>query len=71
MGGIIQITAGLLNSYIHGTTNKKPTDMLKDEIPCFIQYTKFAKPQLVAFYSGRLRQYQFLLNLRYKIPNYC
>lgn len=57
-GGIIQINAELLNSYIHGwlneannrihgTTNKKPNDMLKEEVPCFIRYAKLAKPQQI------------------------
>ena len=54
--GIIQITAELLNSYIpgwlneansriHGTTNKKPIDMLNEEVPCFIHYVGLALPQ--------------------------
>ena len=48
-GGFIKITVELLNSYItgwlneansriHGTTNKKPIEMLNDEVPCFIHY---------------------------------
>jgi hypothetical protein len=52
-GGFIKITVELLNSYIigwlseansrvHGTTNKKPIEMLNDEVPCFIHYSGLA-----------------------------
>lgn len=57
-GGIIEITTELLNSHIsgwlneannriHGTTNKKPLDLLKDEIPVLLEYVKPVVPLVI------------------------
>jgi hypothetical protein len=57
-GGIIEITAELLNSHIsgwlnqannriHGTTNNKPLDLLKDEIPVLLEYVKPVLPLVI------------------------
>ena len=82
--GICQVTASVLNSYIfewlidannriHGTTGKKPSDLLIEESQCLIKYKDIVTPIITTTISYRrvlpfttvdkpnLKQYDLLL----------
>lgn len=64
-GGIIDITVELLNSYInawlneansriHGTTNKRPVDLLQEELSALNQYVVKVLPQQISLAKSTL-----------------